>query len=541
MDDAGAEDLRVPRLRAARRALHQAGAPEGRGRHLRPVRAQEPAARAGAGDAGARDRDLREDRLRQPGDRGAQGIHRPLRPRRASSAASTPTAGTRRSRWSRPRLAELARHYHATAQKTKASADYAGSGALVPRVPGLVPERPGGGAEQLPARRAAVRGQRASPRPRVEYEKTAYGYPKHEKSADAGYGALLGYAALLKKAPAAEQPALQRATVASALRFAQTLPDRHARRLGAHRRRREALRAEGRRPGRPRSRSAWSTCKPPAADAQRRVAWTVIAYTSFDKNAFAVAEKAFAEVLKLTPEKDPARADLVERQAAAIYKQAEQARAGGQTPAKPRRASPASARWRRRLGGARQRAVRRGRGADRAQGLGRRDQDPRGLPPALPEPCAAARGQQEARGRLPREGPVGECRRRVRAPGRRQQGPEGRARRALAGGRAVREGRTPSRRRPRPTSATWRSIPAAARAGGRGALAPRPDRQGQRQRRARGGADARDLRRRPGRRRGAHRPHPLPRRDRGAGDGRAGGRVVSPGRAGRAAAAPAAS
>ena len=59
------------------------------------------------------------------------------------------------------------------------------------------------------------------------------------------------------------------------------------------------------------------------ADAQRRVAWTVIAHTSFDKRAFGAAEKAYAEVLKLTPEKDPARNDLVERQAAAIYKQGE--------------------------------------------------------------------------------------------------------------------------------------------------------------------------------------------------------------------------
>ncbi len=41
------------------------------------------------------------------------------------------------------------------------------------------------------------------------------------------------------------------------------------------------------------------------------------------------SEKAFGEAIKLTPEKDPARADLVERQAAAIYKQAEQARASG--------------------------------------------------------------------------------------------------------------------------------------------------------------------------------------------------------------------
>ena len=37
---AGAAELRVPRLRAARRALHPPGADQGRGRHLRPVRPQ---------------------------------------------------------------------------------------------------------------------------------------------------------------------------------------------------------------------------------------------------------------------------------------------------------------------------------------------------------------------------------------------------------------------------------------------------------------------------------------------------------------------
>jgi len=55
----------------------------------------------------------------------------------------------------------------------------------------------------------------------------------------------------------------------------------------------------------------------------------VIAYSSFDRHAYEVSEKAFAEAIKLTPEKDPARAELVERQAAAIYKQAEVARASG--------------------------------------------------------------------------------------------------------------------------------------------------------------------------------------------------------------------
>ena len=57
----------------------------------------------------------------------------------------------------------------------------------------------------------------------------------------------------------------------------------------------------------------------------------MLGHTSFEAGAFDRAEKQYAEVLKLTPERDAARNDLVERQAAAIYKQGEQARAAGQT------------------------------------------------------------------------------------------------------------------------------------------------------------------------------------------------------------------
>ncbi|HEY2189047.1 MAG TPA: tetratricopeptide repeat protein [Caldimonas sp.] len=156
----------------------------------------------------------------------------------------------------------------------------------------------------------------------------AYGHPGFAKGAEAGYGALLSYAQLLKKAAPADQPGLQRATVASALKFAQAFPndsrnglvltDAAEKLYTLKDAEQAALVAE-----------RVVELKPPAADAQRRVAWTVIAYSSFDRGAFAVAEKAFAEAIKLTPEKDPARTDLVERQAAAIYKQAEVARASG--------------------------------------------------------------------------------------------------------------------------------------------------------------------------------------------------------------------
>ncbi len=225
------------------------------------------------------------------------------------------------------RLSELARHYHAMAQRTKSSADSQEAVRWYREYLTSFPNDPTAAQSNfLLAELLYEDGKFAEAA--VEYEKVAYGYAKTEKSAEAGYGALLSYAALLKKATAAEQPALQRATVASALRFAQAFPgdSRNGLVLTDAAEKLYALK-EVDQAGAVAQRVV--ELKPPAADAQRRVAWTVIAYASFDKHAFGAAEKAFAEAIKLTPEKDPARADLVERQAAAIYKQAEVARASG--------------------------------------------------------------------------------------------------------------------------------------------------------------------------------------------------------------------
>jgi cellulose synthase operon protein C len=69
--------------------------------------------------------------------------------------------------------------------------------------------------------------------------------------------------------------------------------------------------------------------QPPATPAQRRVAWTLVAHTSFEAGKFDQAEKAYGEVLALAPANDPARGELTERLAASIYKQGEQARTAG--------------------------------------------------------------------------------------------------------------------------------------------------------------------------------------------------------------------
>ena len=146
------------------------------------------------------------------------------------------------------------------------------------------------------------------------------------RGADAGYSALFSYAALEREA--VDKAALQRQGVASALRFAKAFGSdprtgavltNAAEKLLTLGDGEQALAV---------ARQSLALSPPPAADL-RRVAWTVVAHHSFERARFADAESAYGEVLALTAERAPGRVELVERQAAAIYKQGELARAAG--------------------------------------------------------------------------------------------------------------------------------------------------------------------------------------------------------------------
>ncbi|MCW7538583.1 tetratricopeptide repeat protein [Aquabacterium sp. A7-Y] len=226
-------------------------------------------------------------------------------------------------------LSELARHYHASAQKSKKSEDYQEAVRWYRAYIASFPSDPEAAQNHFLLAELLFEDGRFEAAG-TEYEKVAYQYPPHAKSADAGYAALLSHAAQEKSVAAAQAPALRRTAVESALRFAQAFPADP--RTGAvltnaaetlfslNDTERAASVAQ-----------QVLALDPPAAPAQRRVAWTVIGHTAFERGGFAQAERAYAEVLMLTPEKDPARGELVERQAAAIYKQGEQARAAGQS------------------------------------------------------------------------------------------------------------------------------------------------------------------------------------------------------------------
>ncbi len=225
-------------------------------------------------------------------------------------------------------LTELARHFHASAQKSKSSADYQEAVRWYRMDIASFPTDPETAQNNFLLAELLYEDSRFG-EAAVEYEKTAYGYPRHAKSADAGYAALLGYAGQEKRGAAADLPAVQRAGVESSLRFAAEFPQdpRAGQVLTTAAEKLYALRDSERAASVARQVLA---LKPPASDAQRRVAWTVVAHTSFERGAFAESEKGYGEVLALTSERDAARNDLVERLAASVYKQGEQARAAGQ-------------------------------------------------------------------------------------------------------------------------------------------------------------------------------------------------------------------
>ena len=227
----------------------------------------------------------------------------------------------------RTHLEELARHHHAAAQKSKKTEDYQEAVRWYRSYLSSFPKDPQAAQNNFLLAELLFEDARFA-EAAAEYEKSAYGYPQHARSADAGYAALLAYSQQEKRLPAAEAQTLQRAAIDSALRFAKAFPQdpRGAPVLTNAAERLYALHDNDRAAAVANQVLALQPV-PPAAE--RRVAWTVVAHTSFEKGTYAQAERGYSEVLALTPERDAARAALTERLAASVYKQGEAARTEG--------------------------------------------------------------------------------------------------------------------------------------------------------------------------------------------------------------------
>ena len=339
----------------------------------------------------------------------------------------------------------------------------------------------------------------------LEYERTAYDYPAHEKSPAAGYAAIYAHRQDLKGAGEARQDAVRVATVASSLRFADAFPghEQAPTVLGA-----AADDLYGMKDFRPAIAAAQKLIDgyPAAEPALRRAAFTVVAHSSLELGEYPQAEQAYSQVLVHTPtgRQGPAGAG---RQPRGDDLQAGRAGERGAGLSLGGRQFPA-----RREGGAGVAdpglgGVRRRRGAHPAAGLDRGGRSTRSVPDQLAGPRAEPGGDAAARVRLPRERPAGARGRRIRAcrDGIRRPGHAGGG--AAGRGRALREVRG-DRTGTRCLLALRRAVPAADRRRHRDTLQDRRLPPGGARRHALPGATRAN---RPARRRGRagpHQPHP---------------------------------
>jgi len=160
----------------------------------------------------------------------------------------------------------------------------------------------------------------------VEFEKTAYGYPPHDKSSQAGYAAVSAYREQLGAVAPEDKDTVKREVVRSSLKFADAFPEHEkaAIVIGA---------AADDLYGMKEYEQALAAANKlldvfPGTDVDVvREAWLVIGHSSYELLRYSEAESAYLKVLALLPAGDTTRDALIDNLAASIYKQGEQANA----------------------------------------------------------------------------------------------------------------------------------------------------------------------------------------------------------------------
>ena len=158
----------------------------------------------------------------------------------------------------------------------------------------------------------------------LEYERTAYNFPAHEKSAEAGYAAVYAYREYLKVAQSSDRVIVKREIIRSSLKFAETFPT-HPNAAVVLAAAADDLYELKDYPLAVKTGKQLIATYPNAEPKLVRSAWLVVAHASFDLTNYTEAEAAYTQVLVMTDAKDESRKKLTENLAASIYKQGEQA------------------------------------------------------------------------------------------------------------------------------------------------------------------------------------------------------------------------
>ncbi len=160
----------------------------------------------------------------------------------------------------------------------------------------------------------------------LEYEKTAYEYPRREKSSQAGYAAIYAWRQHLAGVGSGERAAVLQKVVSSSLRFAATYPEHEKAAIVLGAAADDLYDMKEYQPAVTAARRLIDGF-PGAGTELLRAAWLVVGHASYELAHFAEAETAYQRLLKLMHPSDRDRAARIENLAAAIYRQGEQANA----------------------------------------------------------------------------------------------------------------------------------------------------------------------------------------------------------------------
>jgi tetratricopeptide (TPR) repeat protein len=228
-------------------------------------------------------------------------------------------------------LKDVAQYYHAQAQRSKDVADYQEAAKWYRSYLRSFPDDPGSAVTNFLLADTLFESKQYLDAAQ-EYESTAYHYGAHEKAAAAGYAAIVAYGKQEDTLSGQPKATLHLKTIDSSLKFAETFPahpesaqvlTRAATELYAAK---DYLRAVA-------AAESLLAKQPPVDVAKQRIAWTVIGNSNFDQGVFDKAEAAYTHAQALMPANDPERGVIVERLAAAIYKQGEQKSKSGDSAA----------------------------------------------------------------------------------------------------------------------------------------------------------------------------------------------------------------
>lgn len=226
-------------------------------------------------------------------------------------------------------LKDLAQYHHAKAQKSKHTEDFVAAarwyGAMLQSFP-TDPEAPSN--RYLLAEVLFEGGQFAEAA--SEYARTAYDYPIHPRSAEAGYASLVSYQKQEARLEGAPKAAWHRQLIENELMFGSTFVE-HQEAGAVLTKAAEDLFALNEF-DRTIEVAQQVLQRQPSVDPKRqRTAATLLAHSLFERERFAEAEQAYLKVQSLLPPGDPDQSATVERLAASIYKQAETKQAAGTT------------------------------------------------------------------------------------------------------------------------------------------------------------------------------------------------------------------